>query len=59
MCRPAICPNCNKHTWTGCGLHIPVPMDPVPKDQWCTCKHPNDSTTSKDYPPKVGTGIPI
>lgn len=59
MCRPATCPNCNKHTWIGCGLHIPVPMDPVPKDQWCTCKHPADSKTSRDYPPKVGTGIPI
>lgn len=58
MCRPATCENCHKSTWIGCGLHIPSAMDPVAKDQWCTCQHPADSTTSKDYPPKVGTGIP-
>ena len=58
MCRPATCDNCKKTSWVGCGLHIPAAMDPVPKDERCTCAHPADSATSKDYPPKVGTGIP-
>ncbi|GMM44599.1 hypothetical protein DAPK24_011740 [Pichia kluyveri] len=58
MCRPAVCPSCNKSTWIGCGLHIPVAMSGVPTDEYCTCGHPDDSTTSRDYPPKVGTGIP-
>ncbi|ODQ48674.1 hypothetical protein PICMEDRAFT_85513 [Pichia membranifaciens NRRL Y-2026] len=58
MCRPATCDNCKKTAWVGCGLHIPAAMEPISKDERCTCAHPADSATSKDYPPKVGTGIP-
>jgi hypothetical protein len=57
MCKPITCEKCQKATWIGCGQHIPSAMDPVPKEQWCTCAHPADSKTSRDYPPKSGTGI--
>lgn len=59
MCRPTTCPNCNHYTWTGCGQHIPIALGLIPKSKWCTCSHPANSTTSKDYPPMAGTGIPV
>lgn len=58
MCRPSECNKCGRASWIGCGQHIPTAMNSTPKDQWCTCKHPEDSNTSKEYPPKSGTGIP-
>lgn len=58
MCRPSECSKCGNKSWTGCGQHIPAAMDSTPKSEWCNCKHPEDSKTSKDYPPKSGTGIP-
>ncbi|KAI5797930.1 hypothetical protein DFH27DRAFT_560947 [Peziza echinospora] len=50
MCRSARCPNedCSGLTWIGCGLHVPSVMDPVPKEDWCTCPKPENST----YPPQ-------
>ncbi|RPB09413.1 hypothetical protein P167DRAFT_492682, partial [Morchella conica CCBAS932] len=36
-----------KKSWFGCGSHIPSVMDPVPKEEWCTCEKPADS----EYPP--------
>ncbi|ODV83721.1 hypothetical protein CANARDRAFT_202637 [[Candida] arabinofermentans NRRL YB-2248] len=57
MCRPAVCTNCSKNTWIGCGLHIPLAMSQSSKDTWCECQHPDPPVTSTEYPPKVGTGI--
>ncbi|KAF8455498.1 hypothetical protein BGX38DRAFT_1128235 [Terfezia claveryi] len=48
MCRPAKCGTCSGKTWFGCGLHVPSVMDPIPKDQWCSCAKPGES----QYPPK-------
>lgn len=58
MCKQSQCPNCSKISWIGCGLHIPSALQASAKEEWCTCAHPEDSVTSKDYPPKSGTGIP-
>jgi hypothetical protein len=37
MCSPAICDNCGKVTWTGCGGHIEEALEGVPQEQRCTC----------------------
>lgn len=56
MCTPIDCVTCPKTTWRGCGLHIPRAMDPVPKQDWCTCLHKSPLDTI--YPPRVGDGLP-
>lgn len=37
MCRPAVCKNCNKTTWAGCGQHVAQVKAAVPAGMWCTC----------------------
>jgi hypothetical protein len=37
MCSPALCPECSKVTWTGCGQHIEEALEGVAADQRCTC----------------------
>ena len=37
MCSPAMCSNCNKVTWTGCGGHIEEALEGVAEDQRCSC----------------------
>ncbi|VEU21398.1 DEKNAAC102328 [Brettanomyces naardenensis] len=58
MCRSSKCPNCKRASWKGCGKHIPKAMSGVDKSTWCNCRHPDGSVTSKEYPPKAGTGLP-
>ncbi|KAI5846803.1 hypothetical protein BZA05DRAFT_341459 [Tricharina praecox] len=48
MCKKATCSACSGVTWFGCGMHIPMVMNGVPEDKWCTCPKPADSP----YPPK-------
>jgi hypothetical protein len=38
MCSPALCPRCQKVTWTGCGMHVDAVMSSVPVDKRCTCR---------------------
>lgn len=38
MCSPALCPQCRKVTWSGCGMHIEEALSGVPEDQRCTCR---------------------
>jgi hypothetical protein len=38
MCQPAVCRECGKTTWRGCGLHVDQVMAGVPKSQQCTCE---------------------
>jgi hypothetical protein len=38
MCSPAVCPNCRKITWSGCGMHVDAVMSQVPSDKRCTCR---------------------
>lgn len=58
MCMSTTCPYCQLASWKGCGKHIPKAMSVAPKSEWCTCKHREDSTTPKEYPPMAGQGIP-
>jgi hypothetical protein len=39
MCSPALCDNCSKVTWTGCGGHIEEALEGVPQEQLCTCNN--------------------
>jgi hypothetical protein len=38
MCSPAICNQCRKVTYTGCGMHVEQVLANVPQDQRCTCR---------------------
>ncbi|CAD0107924.1 unnamed protein product, partial [Aureobasidium uvarum] len=53
MCKGAICGNCSKRTWWGCGSHVPSVMDSIPKNEWCDCE-PKTEKDGTEYPP-MGT----
>ncbi len=38
MCVPAICGNCKKVTYSGCGMHVDEVLADVPEDQRCECR---------------------
>jgi len=38
MCSPALCRQCNRVTWSGCGAHVDEVMADVPEQQRCTCR---------------------
>lgn len=38
MCSPAVCRNCQKITYSGCGLHVDAVLAMFPPEQHCTCK---------------------
>lgn len=38
MCSPAICNQCKKVTYTGCGQHLDQVFAGVPENQRCTCR---------------------
>lgn len=42
MCSPALCSNCGKTTWRGCGMHVDMVMAGVPQPQRCTCHEANN-----------------
>ncbi|KAF2218195.1 hypothetical protein BDZ85DRAFT_270810 [Elsinoe ampelina] len=50
MCKPATCGTCNKKSWWGCGSHIPMVMDSIPKEEWCGCD-PKVEKEGTEYPP--------
>jgi hypothetical protein len=37
MCSPAVCNQCKKITWTGCGAHAYQVLANVPNEKRCTC----------------------
>ena len=39
-----------KSTWWGCGQHVPMVMDTVAKESWCTCE-PKVEREGVGYPP--------
>jgi len=45
MCRRVTCPQCQKPTFAGCGMHVEQVLGDVPKDQRCQC---NASASSGD-----------
>ena len=38
MCSPALCRQCGKTTWQGCGSHVAEVMAAVPPAQQCDCQ---------------------
>jgi len=48
-------PTTGKKTWWGCGSHVPMVMDPIPKDEWCECA-PKTEKGGNEYPP-VGSHL--
>ncbi|KAG9994800.1 hypothetical protein KCU72_g20071, partial [Aureobasidium melanogenum] len=50
MCKGAVCDNCSKRTWFGCGMHVPSVMNSVPKSEWCDCE-PKTEKNGTEYPP--------
>ena len=38
MCQPAVCKQCGKVTWRGCGMHVDQVMAGVPKAARCDCE---------------------
>ena len=38
MCSPAICSECRKVTYSGCGMHADQVLASVPADKRCTCR---------------------
>ena len=38
MCSPAVCGQCKKITWSGCGEHADQVLASVPEDKRCTCR---------------------
>ncbi len=37
MCVPAVCSNCKKITYSGCGMHVEEVLADVPEEQRCEC----------------------
>lgn len=42
MCSPAMCYQCGKTTWSGCGMHADQVMAMVPAQQRCSCHEQHD-----------------
>ncbi|MDQ1306460.1 MAG: hypothetical protein QG671_2292 [Actinomycetota bacterium] len=38
MCSPAICHQCNKITYSGCGMHVEQLFAMFPKENLCDCR---------------------
>jgi hypothetical protein len=38
MCSPALCYQCNKVTYSGCGMHVDQVLRNVPAERRCTCR---------------------
>ena len=38
MCMPAVCRNCQKITYSGCGMHVDEVFAGVPQEQRCECE---------------------
>ena len=46
MCSTVRCPECQKVTWAGCGMHIEQALAGYSDDQICQCAD-EDSTASQ------------
>ena len=38
MCSPAVCAQCHKATYTGCGEHVEQVLGHLPPEQRCSCR---------------------
>ena len=38
MCSPALCRQCNKVTYSGCGMHVEQVLSMYAPDERCTCR---------------------
>jgi hypothetical protein len=38
MCSPAVCGQCRKVTYSGCGQHVNQVLANVPPENRCTCR---------------------
>lgn len=47
--------NSDNKSWTGCGQHVSLVMDPTPRELWCSCEPLEGEESS--YPPRAGTGF--
>ncbi len=50
MCRRITCPQCDKPSFAGCGLHIESVLGDVPREQRCRCKE-RDAASDKGKGP--------
>ncbi|KAG7700143.1 hypothetical protein KL930_000830 [Ogataea haglerorum] len=55
MCSTAICPLCQRKSWTGCGSHVSEVMSNTNRELWCTCRHAVEDGDPR-FPPRAGTG---
>lgn len=39
MCRRITCPNCQKPSFAGCGMHVEQVLTDVPKEKRCQCSN--------------------
>ncbi|MCA9591376.1 MAG: hypothetical protein KC657_39040 [Myxococcales bacterium] len=48
MCRRAECRECNKPTFSGCGMHVEQVLGDVPREERCTCRENARREPSRD-----------
>lgn len=47
MCSTVRCPDCQKVTWAGCGMHIEQALAGYSDEQICHCEEENADTEQK------------
>jgi hypothetical protein len=52
MCSTVRCPECEKVTWAGCGMHIEQALAGYSSEQICRCDEAIAATTQKTEVPK-------
>lgn len=50
MCMRVTCPNCQKPTYSGCGMHIEEVLGDVPRDKRCRCREERSSQSADSKP---------
>lgn len=48
MCSTVRCPECQKVTWAGCGMHIEQALAGYSDDQICRCDDDNAAEPQKE-----------
>lgn len=48
MCSTVRCPECQKVTWAGCGMHIEQALAGYSDDQICHCDDDNAQANQKE-----------
>jgi hypothetical protein len=47
MCARVQCPQCQRPTFAGCGMHVEQVLGDVPKDQRCRCRESRPSSSGR------------